>query len=196
MADPWQAFVGSAIHSRVEGSIVRYQDAHPRAPRWRIEELVIADPLIRGHADLNRDNVVVDLKGASKTGLAEVKKHGAPNKHRVQLMIYVKGLRDAGRPVEYGILAYVPRDGYLRDMYVWAERYDEALALKYIARPYELRDLLVRLDVPNHPQRWEQVPATPSYIGCQYCPMYDKYLPGSFGATDKGCPGYQSSKGE
>lgn len=196
MADPWPAFVGSAIHTRVEGSIVRYQDAHPMAPKWLIEELVRADPLIQGHADLNRDNLVVDVKSAGKTKMDEVKKHGAPHGNRVQGMIYAKGLRDAGKPIEYLALVYVPREGFLRNMYVWAERYDEALALKHIARPYELRDLLVRLDVPNHPERWEQVPASPSYIGCQYCPMYDKYLPGALGATDKGCPGYQPSKGK
>ena len=137
----------------------------------------------------------MDVKSAGDK-MPEIKKHGAPHGNRVQAMVYAKGLRDAGRDIQYIVLAYVPRKGFLRDMYVWAERYDEALALKYIARPYELRDLLLRWDVPNHPERWQQVPATPSYIGCQYCPMYDKYLPGSLGATDKSCPGYQPSKGK
>lgn len=192
-ADPWYAFVGSAIHARTQDSVERYQEAHPDHLRWSIEQYIQADPLISGHADYNRDQVVVDLKGAGKTMLVEAKR-SIPHKHRVQANTYAKGLRDTGRDIRYIVFVYVPRDGKLRDMIVWAEPYDEALALASIARPYRIRDLMVSLDVVNQPLNWEKIPAKPDYMGCQYCPMWQKYAGPGVGADDKACPGYQSKK--
>lgn len=194
-ADPWAGFVGSAIHTRTEDSIRRYETAHPLAPKWSIEEHVPIIPgLLEGHTDLNRDDTLVDIKSAGKTMLAQYRKEGPPNKYLVQLMLYAYGLRLKGRMITKVVLAFVPREGYLRDMFVWAGPYDEALALEYLARPYRVRDLLVRLQVQEHPENWEQVPAKPSYMGCQYCPMWEKYAGAGLRATDKGCPGYQSKK--
>jgi hypothetical protein len=193
MADPWPAFVGSAIHTRVEDAVKAYQRAHPHAPDWSIEEFVQADENIKGRADFNRDNVLVDLKSAGKDVMDKVKKLGPPLKYRVQQMIYAKGLRDKGKDIQYICLAFVPRSGWLRDMYVWAEPYDEALALDYIGRPYRIATRLNAMDIENNPERWNDVPAAPSYE-CTYCPMYDKYLPVELGANDKGCPGYQPGR--
>jgi hypothetical protein len=190
MSDPWPAFVGSAIHTRVEDAVTSYLRAHPHAPKWSIEEWVQADPNIRGRADFNRDELLVDLKSAGKDVMDKVRKHGPPLKYRVQQMLYAKGLRDAGKPIQYICLAFVPRSGWLRDMYVWAEPYDDALAREYIARPYRIAQSLRSMDIANNPHLWEQVPAAPSYE-CTYCPMYDRYTPTELGATDKGCPGYQ-----
>lgn len=195
MADPWAGFVGSSIHHRTEESIRRYQAAHPLAPKWNIEEEVrIVPGLIEGHADLNRDNILVDEKSAGKTVMAAVKKEGPSLKYKVQIMLYAYGLRLQGRPIDTVALVFVPREGYLRDMWVWAAPYDEPLALEYIARPYRVRDKLVQLQVQQYPERWEQVPAEPSYMGCQYCPMWERYAGNGLGADDKGCPGYQSKK--
>lgn len=194
-ADPWPAFVGSAIHHRTEESIRRYEAAHPLAPKWNIEEKVYIIPgLIEGHADLNRGQTLVDEKSAGRTVMAEVLKHGPPLKHKVQTNLYAYGLRTMGRDIRNVALVYVPREGYLRDMHVWAGPYDEAMALEYINRPYRVRDLLVQLQVQQYPQRWEQVPAKPSYMGCQYCPMWERYAGPGVGATDKSCPGYQPKK--
>lgn len=193
LSDPWPAFVGSAIHTRVEDAVRGYLAGHPHAPKWLIEQFVRADPLIGGRADFYRDNVLADLKSGGKDKMDEVRKHGPQLSYRVQQMVYAKGLRDAGVPIEYIALIFVPRSGWLRDMYVWAERYDEALALEYLGRPYRLAQKITELDILNHPHRWEQIPASPSYA-CTYCPLYNKYLPEDLGATDKGCPGYQGSK--
>lgn len=195
MADPWAGFVGSAIHHRTEESIRRYEAAHPLAPRWNIEEHVeIVPGLIEGSADLNRDDVLVDEKSAGKTVMADVKKNGPSKKYQVQIMLYAYGLRRKGRMITKVALAFVPREGYLRDMFVWAAPYDEALALEAIARPYRIRDDLVRLQVQQYPLNWEKIPAAPSYMGCQYCPMWERYAGVGVGATDKSCPGYQSKK--
>lgn len=194
-ADPWAGFVGSAIHQRTEDSIRRYEAAHPLAPKWNIEEKVrIVPGLIEGHADLNRGDVLVDEKSAGKTVMAEVLKNGPPLKHEVQLNLYIYGLRIIGRDIRTGALVYVPREGYLRDMFVHAAPYKETLALEYIARPYRLRDEMIRLGVQQNPLRWEQIPAKPSYMGCQYCPMWERYAGPGVGATDKSCPGYQPKK--
>jgi hypothetical protein len=193
MADPWYAFVGSAIHSRMQESVERYQEAHPYALRWAIEQYIQADPLISGHADYNRDQILLDVKSAGKTVMTEVKR-SIPHKYRVQGNTYAKGLRDTGRDIRYIVFVFVPRDGKLRDMVVWAEPYDEALALASIARPYRIRDLMVSLDVVNQPLNWEKIPAKPDYMGCQYCPMWQKYAGPGVGADGTACPGYQSKK--
>lgn len=189
-SDPWPAFVGSAIHTRVEDAVVNYMKAHPGAPKWAIEQRVQVDPNISGRADFYRDEVLVDLKSAGKDVMDRVRKDGPPMKYRIQQMLYAKGLRDAGQPIKYICLAFVPRSGWLRDMYVWAEPYDETLALSAVARPYQIAQRLGGMDIRNNPHLWNEVPATPSYE-CTYCPMYDRYLPEGLGATDKGCPGYQ-----
>lgn len=192
-SDPWPAFVGSAIHTRVEDAVREYQAQHPRAPMWSIEEFVQADANIKGRADFNRDEVLADLKSAGKDVMDKVKKNGPPLKYRIQQMVYAKGLRDKGKPIKYICLIFVPRSGWLRDMYVWAEPYDEALAMEYISRPYRIAANLRDMDIKNNPNRWNDVPAAPSYE-CTYCPMYDRYVPEELGATDKSCPGYQPGK--
>lgn len=190
--DPWPAFVGSAIHTRAEDAFERYMKAHPHAPKWMIENWVQVDPLIRGRADLFRDGILVDLKSGGKDVMDKVRKLEIPRRYRVQQMLYAKGLRDAGHLIEHICLVFVPRSGFLKDMFVWAEPYDEAMALEAIARPYRLAGELAAMDVVNHPRRWNDVPAAPSWEECTYCPMWDKYVPGELGATDKSCPGYQS----
>jgi hypothetical protein len=191
--DPWPGFVGSAIHTRVEEAVVRYMNAHPLAPKWAIEQRVQVDPNINGRADFYRGELLVDLKSAGKDVMDKVKKSGPPMKYRIQQMSYAKGLRAVGQPIQYICLAFVPRSGWLRDMYVWAEPYDDAMALAAVARPYQIAQRLGQMDIRNNPHLWNDVPAEPSYE-CNYCPMYDRYLPDGLGATDKGCPGYQPGR--
>ena len=193
MADPWPAFVGSAIHTRIEAAIRKYERAHPHADPWNIEERVVADPLISGCADLNRKWLLVDIKSAGKDVMDKVRKNDISLRNIKQIMVYAKGLRDAGRPITHVALVFVPRAGWLKDMHVWAAPYDEAIALAAIARPYELAAKLQELDVVNHPHRWNLIDASPSFA-CQWCPMYDRYVPAELGASDKGCPGYQTGK--
>lgn len=194
MADPWPAFVGSSIHTRVEGSVTRYLSAHPLAPKWLIEVDVTADPLIGGHADLVKPPWLVDLKSAGKSKMAEVRKGIIPHGYRVQQHTYAYGLRAMGFDIRSIVLAFLPREGWLRDMFVWAEPYDEAFAVESIARPYRLRDRMIQVGLPGNAKAWNLIEAKPSYMGCQYCPLYDRYVPQELGATDKSCPGYQGGK--
>jgi hypothetical protein len=189
--DPWPAFVGSAIHHRM-GEVITAHAAEVGGA-WLIEEKVIVDPLISGHADLTRGNLVVDLKSAGPDAMKKIAKEGPPHKYLVQLNCYAKGLRDAGHPVDTIVFVFLPRSGWLTSMYVWAAPYDEALATSAIARAYAVGRLLGELDVQNFAHRWEQVPATPG-DACIWCPMYDKHRPPERGADDKGCPGKNGEK--
>jgi hypothetical protein len=186
IGDPWPSFVGSSIHTRLEGVVRKYGEEHGGA--WMIEQQVIVDPLVRGSADLFRSPVVVDIKSAGKDMLDKVKKSGPPDSYKIQINLYAKGLNSAGYPVKSVAFVFVPRSGWLEQMYVWAAPYDEELANRALARPYELAGKLQQMDIRNNPQRWQQIDASPSYL-CTWCPMYDKHRPQEQGADDRGCPG-------
>jgi hypothetical protein len=186
MPDPWPAFVGSAIHARMERVIKEYGPQVGGA--WLIEERVQVDPMIAGHADLVKAPWVVDLKSAGPDMMKKIGKEGPPRKYLIQINAYAKGLRDAGHQIDTVCFVFLPRSGWLTGMLGWAAPYDEALALEAIARPYAIRDRLVELDIMTHPHRWQLVDATPG-DSCIWCPMYDKHRMQDQGADDKGCPG-------
>lgn len=187
--DPWPAFVGSAIHSRVEQVVKKYGEQHGGV--WMIEQRVVVDPLISGRADLARSPLVVDIKTAGPDMMKKVAKQGPPDSYKVQINAYAKGFNDAGYPITQVAFVFLPRSGWLKDMYVWADSYRPELATNALARVYGIADTLNKMDIMNNPHRWEQIPANPSYL-CEWCPLYNKYLEPDLGADDKGCPGYRS----
>lgn len=185
--DPWPAIVGTGIHDWLENAVNRFQ-AQTGCRDWMTETRVQPDPLIRSRSDLYHipTQTVVDYKSAGKDKMAEVQTKGVPPGYEVQIHTYGLGYQKMGYPVKDVALVFLPRCGWLRDMYVWRDRYKPEVAEKAIARMYSIGAKLAQLDIMNNPHRWAQVEANPNY--CNWCPMFvNREL--ERGADATGCPG-------
>lgn len=189
MGDPWAAFVGSSIHTRLEAVIRKYGPEVGGA--WMIEERIVVDPLISGRADLVRAPLVVDIKSASPDVMKKLPDAGPRASYLPQIHGYAKGLNDAGHEITQVAFVFVPRSGRLDDMYVWADVYRPEIAEAAIDRTYEIAGELRKLDILAHPERWNEVPAKPDFLWCQYCPLFNRAMGANDPATDKGCAGYK-----
>lgn len=194
MGDPWAAFVGSSIHSRVEDVIRKYAKEHGGV--WLIEERVVVDPLISGRADLVHDDMVIDIKSASPDVIKKLPTTGPRQSYLAQIHGYAKGLNDAGRNITKVAFVFVPRSGRLDDFYVWADEYRPEIAEQAIRRVYRFAKRLGELDILNNPHLWETVPAKPDFLWCQYCPLFNRAFDATDPATDKGCAGYKMNRKE
>lgn len=187
--DPWPATVGTAIHAWLKDAVDLWDKVHRN---WSTEQTIqFPDFGGVGHGDLYRHDrgTVIDWKSASKDVMKKVASDGPPEKHRVQVHLYGYGYRRMGVKVERVALAFVPRAGWIKDMYVWSEPYNEQIALDAIQRLYRVADQAVRLNVLTEPHRWQQIEATPS-DDCGTCPWFNSLRTNEQGASDQGCPGH------
>lgn len=192
--DPWAAFVGSAIHAAIEDVIRRY--AREYGGHWLIEGRIQVDPNIAGRADLVHDDMVIDIKTASPDVMKQLPTKGPRKSYLSQIHSYAKGLNDNGRLITKVGFIFVPRSGRLDDTYTWVDDYRPEIAEAAIARPYRIAGYLRDLDILNRPERWEMVPATPDFLHCQYCPLFNSEWGSNEPATDKGCAGWKMNKKE
>lgn len=187
--DPWPAIVGTAVHAWTGESVQKFM-TRTGAHDWLIEVELHPDPLVTGHSDLYQisTGTVVDLKTCGVTALRHLQKHGPSHEYKVQVHTYGLGHQRAGRPVNSVALVFVPRAGWLRDMYVWSEPYDERVALTALGRMYDLAYRLIEMDVQRYPSRFSEITATPG-DACVFCPFYNPTPDQSVTADHLGCPG-------
>lgn len=177
--DPWKAIVGTAVHKWLEDAVNAYQLKHG-LHEFVTEATIPIDPMISGHSDLFWRNCVWDYKTKGKDKLKDFKLHGPSDKEIDQIQLYGLGQANLGRKVEYvGIIA-LPRDGWLEDIVVWADRFDSRYARSILQRPYNIAHRLLG----SEPVDWESIPAQPSRL-CGFCPFYR----GGGPADSTGCPG-------
>lgn len=186
--DPWPAIVGTSIHTWFEQAVKDYQQANGDAG-WLTELEVLASAWLPGHIDLYRPGLVLDLKNPSSANLTKMRKTGAGDKYFAQVQLYGLGVERSGRTVERVGFVMLPRDGFLKKMWVKTFPYDREFAHSILARLVELGKTMKSLDILNHPERWDQIPAEPNYILCSFCPFYRG---GSKPADETGCPGKTS----
>lgn len=171
--DPWRAIVGTAVHA--------WLDQATSGSRWlrgvKIEAALTdsgGDPImggsVSGHIDLYDTDTftLVDHKVLGKTSTARLLRDGAPEKYRVQGHLYALGLVRLGLRVDAVSIAAWPRDGLIRDMYLWEEPYDEALAAGAL-----IRLLTVRQAIVLESAQMGDFEAAPSTSNCRYCPLVD-----------------------
>lgn len=192
--DPWAAFVGSSIHTRLEAVIKKY--AERTGEKWLIEQRVVVTPEIQGRADLIHGDMVIDIKSASPDVMRKLPDTGPRASYLPQIHSYAYGLNKVGHRINRVAFVFVPRSGRLDDMYVWADEYRPEIPEKAIARVYRFAKRLDELDILNNPDLWETVPANPDYLWCQYCPLFNKAMGAGDPATDKGCSGYKMVRKE
>lgn len=194
--DPWSAFVGSAIHTRLQDSIDRWTQANHQGPgerRFLTESLAPLDDFIKAHPDLldREKNMVVDHKSTTMEFLKQLRKpnmdpHVAFPGYIIQVQLYGLAFENLGHKIEKVALAFYPRAGWLKNMYCWVGDYDRDVAMVAYQRPYDIADVLTDLAVTENPSRWAEVPAEPSNA-CGFCPWYNSQHEGP--ANDGGCPG-------
>jgi hypothetical protein len=186
--DPWPAVVGTSVHGWLENAIRTYEAFH-RTDDWKTETTLLVDDFIKGHADLYwaPQKTVIDWKTGGPDVMKKVRKDGPPEGYVIQAQIYGLGFVQAGWPVERVALAFLPRSGWLRDMFVWSAPFDRDAAEAALSRVYTIAQQLNDLDIFINPHRWEQVPATPSDV-CGRCPWFNSLIMAEEGASNKGCP--------
>ncbi|HSJ75767.1 MAG TPA: hypothetical protein VK899_06260 [Gemmatimonadales bacterium] len=186
--DPWPMIMGTAVHSWLETSFQAW-NKWKTPDTWLTETTLHFQDFVEGHADLyNAEHqTVIDWKGAGPDVMRKVRKE-VPVGYRIQVQIYGYLFMLAGLPVKKVCLAFLPRAGWLKDMYLWCEDFDEDVAKAAISRMYGIAQQIVDMDILTHSHRWEQIPAQPSN-DCGWCPYYDPGRDAERGADATGCPG-------
>lgn len=187
--DPWAAIVGTSIHSWLDDAITAWLKAH-NSTSFITETPVTLNEFVKGRSDLYwRDfDCVIDHKGAGPDVMKKMVRHGPPPGYVVQVQLYGYGYEQLGYKVRKVALAFYPRAGWLRDMYVWTADYDRDVAQAALDRLSRIATELIERDVLNQSHRWEDVHAEPSN-SCGFCPWFLSDRDSDRGANDEGCPG-------
>jgi hypothetical protein len=189
--DPWAAIVGTSIHSWLDAAFQAYSLARG-STSWLTETPVSISEIIGGRSDLFNleEACVIDHKGAGPSVMKKVVKDGPGVGYVVQIQLYGYGYEQLGYEVKKVALAFYPRAGWLRDMYVWTADYDRDVALGALERVSRIASEVMSLEIlkEGHGHRWEQVTAVPS-DSCGFCPWYVPDRDSEVGANATGCPG-------
>ncbi len=195
-SDPWFSIVGTAVHDWLDtainlwcGHVLGTQPGGrwTQEPRYLTEKRVTATADqhgVSGSCDLYDQEraTVIDHKVVGATALKKYIDQGPSNQYRIQVHTYGKGYQQAGHPVREVAIAFYPRSGYLTDMHVWSEPFDESIADQALTRAATVRQLATVLPIG-------QIPAHPDQAACTWCPFFR----GGMGPADQtGCPGPQS----
>jgi hypothetical protein len=164
--DNWCANIGTAVHAWLADAAERSNLRH--GMRWAQEMRVYPSTSLMpsgGSLDLwdARTNTVVDHKCVGEMQRRKIKAEGPKPAYRVQSHLYGLGLTNAGVRVDNVALAIWPRGGRLRDLYVWTEPYDEAVAMAALDRFQTIRDLALTHGEAILPQ----IPVDPDCFDCQ-----------------------------
>jgi hypothetical protein len=186
--DPWAAIVGTSIHNWMESALIRYQKEvnDPDVADWIAEQALQVDDMIPAHTDLWNGIDVIDYKSAGPDVMRKMQKHGPPDGYKIQVHTYAKARERLGQEIRDVVLVFLPRAGWIKDMYIWREPYNPEIADNALARVYEVGMTAIGLGVLDDPSKWAQIPTEPT--DCWYCPFFvdrpAEQLPDAFG-----CPG-------
>jgi hypothetical protein len=169
-SDPWASIVGTATHAWLADALTA--DNHRSGDmRWLVERRLEVRPGLEGSCDAYYvpRHTVVDHKVVGPAKLREYKVSGPSEQYRKQVHIYGKGYARLGLPVQEVAIAFYPRAGQLSGMHVWSEPFNEAIADEAIARVDTLLQVIVEMQVDDHPEHYKAIPRSPSR-NCLYCP--------------------------
>lgn len=187
--DPLKANMGTAFHHWLDQGMQAYQEELITSQQdWITETEVWPAKFLKGHVDLynRRTHLVLDWKTTSADILKEWVKLGMiPPKYLIQVMLYGKGMINAGYQVDRVGIIGINRSGTFNDIVVLTQEYDEAVVQAALRRVWELGKHLRSVDIEANPHLFADIPAAPSRL-CGWCPMYRG---GSKPADATGCPG-------
>lgn len=187
--DPLKANMGTAFHTWLDNGMQAYQEELVTGDReWITETEVWPAKFLKGHVDLysRLRFLVLDWKTTSADILKTWAKAGEiPTKYLVQIMLYGKGMINAGYRVDRVGLVGINRSGTFKDILVLTVAYDEQVVQDALRRVYDLGKHMIAVDIANNPHLFADIPAEPSRL-CGWCPAYRG---GSKPADGSGCPG-------
>jgi hypothetical protein len=190
--DPWPSIMGTAIHSWLDDAVNTWMEQVGAEKDWLTETRLVISDTVQGRADLYsiEHRAVTDWKTAGPDIMKKVRRDGPPLGYQIQTHVYGLGFEQLGLTVEKVCLAFLPRAGWLRDMYVWCAPYDRDIAVGAVTRLRLIAQQILNLDILIHGNghRWEQIDAVPSN-DCGWCPFYAPHRSSEQGADETGCPG-------
>lgn len=136
----WKPQMGTFAHAGLEEWFKNpAPTAGTTAGDWEVEQKVpvgtIGPDIIRGSTDLwFVGGAVIDHKFVGPTRLKDYRRNGPGPQYRIQAHTYGKGWQDEGYGPRVVMIAFLPRDGELRDGYFWWEPYDRQIAEDALAR--------------------------------------------------------------
>lgn len=186
--DPWASIVGTAIHSWLDDAVNDWMKAHDSSA-WSTETRLLIDSFVEGHADLysHDHKTVVDWKTVGPDVMKKIKRDGPPLGYQIQTHVYGYGFEQEGHQVDKVCLVFLPRAGWLKDMFIWCSDYNREIAEVAMSRIQLIAQQILALDILTYPDYWRHVEAVPSNE-CGFCPYYDPGR-GNLGADETGCPG-------
>jgi hypothetical protein len=175
--DPWMRIVGTATHAWLAEARL-HRNKQLNRGRYHLETRVMPDgpdsELLPSGGDLDFYDAdtytVVDDKVVGLPKIKKVREHGPGDQYRRQIHLYGRGLALAGYRVDNVAIAFWNRNGFLHDLYVWVEPYDEAVALEALDRYRTIRDLATTHGVAILPH----LPADADCWDCKGRPMTEE----------------------
>lgn len=188
--DPWPSILGTAGHAWLEEAF-RAENERLGHLRWVPEQRVTPIDGHDGTADLYdaAEQSVDDHKILGESSMAKVRSADGPPRHYVvQLLLYARGYRRLGLPVQrVALLAYPRTAASLDGLYVWERPYtpaDDEL-LDQVVAELDYRKQWAAALTSGLAQLMD-VPADTS-DSCHFCPFY---RPQSARDGGVGCPGH------
>jgi hypothetical protein len=187
--DPWASIVGTAIHTWLDDAVNKWMRAHG-SKSWSTETRLVIDDFVQGHADLysHEHQSVIDYKTVGPDIMRKIRRDGAPIGYQIQTHVYGYGFEKKGFPVKKVCLVFLPRAGWIKDMYIWCADYDRNVALGTMVRLQLIAQQILDLETLKYSHRWEDIEAVPSN-DCGWCPWYNPGRGADHVADDQGCPG-------
>jgi hypothetical protein len=173
VSDPWPSVVGTSVHAWL-AEACRDDNSRDQVLRWITEQAVEPAFGYAGHADLydSVEKCVCDWKILGATSLNKIKSpKGPPRRYQMQLLLYARGYRNLGLPVERVAIAALPRTAATLDsMFVWDHvcTPEDDILVDEVLRRTEIRQWL-GTEVKEGRMQLNQVPATPDGDTCFFC---------------------------
>jgi hypothetical protein len=176
--DPLAAWVGTAFHALAD-------EAFTGADGWETGRRMEIGPELWGTDDLFHlpTGTVVDLKMLGKTSLDKIRRNGPGPQYRGQVHLYGFGRLRLGYEVNHVALACFPRSGFLRDVVLWTEPYDNDIVEAAFERWYTIKEASPLFT----PDIFRMLPRADG--PCAFCPYYSPSVAGEH--PELACPGVE-----
>lgn len=128
---------------------------------------------IVGHVDRYQERdggTVTDWKFPKLASIGFTKRFGPSRQYRWQVHTYAYGLCSEDMPVHRVRIMFIPRDGHEKDIHVWEEDYDPAVAEEALEWAHDIMQHSLQGQIP--------APEKPEPFCRDFCPFYGEQCHG------------------